>query len=153
MSWNTPVVPVAATLITSSWGTTSVVNNLQYLYDQQGIFPSQIRFNAPIGPFTIAAATNDYNPAGLATCNRIRLDPSGGSQNLTGIVAQPDGTVIALENEDTGANDIVIPSASGGSSANNRFNNAGGATINIRPGGILLVQYKTVDSKWHPWAV
>ena len=28
MSWTTPVAPVAATLITASWGTTSVVNNL-----------------------------------------------------------------------------------------------------------------------------
>lgn len=153
MSWTTPVVPVAATLITSSWGTTSVVDNLSFLYGNQGSFDSRVRFNNVIGPFTISAATNDYNPTGLSTCNRIRLDPSGGSQDLTGIVAQADGTVIALENEDTGANDIVIPSASAGSSSSNRFNTAGGATINIRPGGILVVQYKTSDSKWHPWAV
>jgi hypothetical protein len=153
MSWTTPVVPVAATLITSSWGTTSVVDNLSYLYANQGIFPLQVRRNNPIGPFTISASTNDYNPAGLSTCNRLILDPSGGSQTITGIVAQADGVEIEIMNPDTGANDIILAHANGGSSASNRFNCAGGANVNIRPGGVVTISYWGNDARWHPSAV
>lgn len=49
-----------------------------------------------ISPPALAANEDNWNPAGLDTCNTIRATSAGGGSTLTGITAGTDGQVISL---------------------------------------------------------
>lgn len=55
------------------------------------------RLTSVISPAQLTANTDNWNPTGLSTARVIRFSTDA-ARNLTGIVAQPDGTVLTLRN-------------------------------------------------------
>ena len=100
-----------------------------------------------ISPTALAADVNDWSPTGLSTCSRIRASASGGNRNITGIAAQPDGTVITISNVGT-SNSLVLVNESASSSAANRFVAAAGGNVTIRFGGSVNAIYDGTTARW-----
>ena len=147
MSWTTPFTAVAGTIYTAAQHNTYSRDDLLYLYGNQGIFDNAARFNNVITP-TLSASQNNWNPTGLSTANRIRLNPSVGTLDLTGLTAQADGTAIFLYNVNTGANVVVIKTESGSSTSTNRFTNPGAADVPMNPKDSALALYDTTNARW-----
>jgi len=103
----------------------------------------QVLFNAIITA-TINANTNDWNPTGLSTCNTIRVNCNG-AFNLTGIVAQPEGTVIILTNTNT-VNTMTIVNNSLSSAGANRF--LMGANVVLVANQSCMIQYDALNQRW-----
>jgi hypothetical protein len=106
-----------------------------------------LKITAAISPPALVADTHNYNPAGLSTARIIRIDGSGGFA-LTGIVAQPAGTVLSLI---CTAGAIGLPRESVSSTAANRFNFdqeiRAAATAENMQGGITI-WYDGASSRW-----
>lgn len=94
--------------------------------------------------------TNNYNPAGLGTANRLRIAVTGGTTAvLTGLVppTSPDGFILVIQNiSATGsANDIQFNLEDTGSTAANRF----GSPINtLLPRGSVTLMYDLSLARW-----
>lgn len=109
---------------------------------------------SPLVPGALGAGiNNDYNPVGLATASILELTPNGGGSTLTGITAQPNGTVLGIVN--TAANGgarITIAFENVNSLAANRFFLGGlSASIDLIPGAVGTVTfcyYSTNKSRW-----
>lgn len=85
------------------------------------IMQGQIRRTNVIGA-GISFDTNNWNPAGLSTASRINVNNTlGGELDITGIVAQPDGTVITVTIGTTSTGDIILVNNSVSSVAANRL--------------------------------
>lgn len=72
----------------------------------------------------IAGNQNNYSPTGLATASTLRIDTGGGVFDITGIAAQPEGTLLTIENVTTtnsGFSAIRLLFESASSLANNRI--------------------------------
>jgi hypothetical protein len=106
-----------------------------------------------ITPAALAANVNDYNPAGLATASMIRQDLTITTANITGIVAQPPGTLLAVHNiRPSSMRWIGIIHESGSSAAANRFNLPNHRTWWIPPLGTMVFLYDGTISRWVLWS-
>lgn len=104
----------------------------------------KFQLSSDISPAQIAANTNDYNPAGLATASVLRLSTDA-SRNITGLAGGVDGRVLLIFN--VGANPIVFVKEDAGSAAANRFDlHAGNITLFTNQG--LMLWYDAAASRW-----
>lgn len=102
-----------------------------------------------ITPASLAnGLTNNYNPAGLATCATIRQAVNAGATaTITGLTAQgTGGRRITLQNLGTGNLDVSHEDTN--STAANRFTLPGGATWEMLPGGAITFLYDGTTSRW-----
>lgn len=105
------------------------------------------QYNAPITPTTLAANTNNWNPTGLTTCNRIRASADA-ARDLTGIDASSagvNGRRYRLQN--IGAFAITLKHDVT-STAANRFYCPNNADVVLRPNGFVDIEYDTAVSRW-----
>lgn len=114
-------------------------------------FASNINFNSVISPAALAANTYDWNPAGLATANVIRLSCSSATTNQIGGIVAPavDGQVIVLNNIGATNNCNLTAQDANETTAANRF--AFDRTISIRPGRTLTIKYDATTARWVLW--
>ncbi len=98
---------------------------------------------ATITPAALAANTNDYNPAGLATTATVRASATAPVQ-LTGLAAQGSGRQVALRN--VGAQAITLVNASASSVAANRF--AFSRDLVLAPGDGVELAYDATLARW-----
>lgn len=97
-------------------------------------------------PAQITADQNNYNPTGLATTHVLRLN-SDAARTISGIAAQPAGTVLSIVN--VGSFNIVLAHESGNSTAANRFQLPGGASQTLTLGSSALIWYDgTGATRW-----
>lgn len=94
---------------------------------------------------SISASQNDWNPTGLATASEIDATPSA-AWNLTGLTAQPTGTVILLRNT-SASNTLAMSNMHASSTAANRFD-LGGFTLTLQPYQIVTLRYS--GTNWIP---
>lgn len=148
MSWNGSFTAVAGAIFTAAQYNTYNRDNILFLYGNQGIFDLQVRRNNLISPAP-ASTQNDYAPTGFSTCNRINFNPGAATVQITGFVAQPDGTEIFFWNIQSGANKIQLQHANAGSAAANRLNVSGSVDVDFNPnqGGVLV--YNSGQTRWN----
>ena len=106
----------------------------------------QTLLTAAITPTQLVANTNNWSPTGLATCNVIRIDVSM-AIDLTGIVAQPSGTMICLYNQ-TATHTVSILHDNANSTAANRFYCPGAATYSLTTFQSVWLRYDGTQSRW-----
>lgn len=97
-----------------------------------------------ISPAQITANTDNYAPAGLATCGVLRLSTDA-SRNLTGITAQSDGAKLLLMN--IGANPLVLKHDVT-STAANRFYCPGSVDFRLAANTAAWISYDLTSSRW-----
>lgn len=115
------------------------------VWTQQGAsLVGQLVRTGVITPTALAANTDDWNPTGLGAASVIRLAASA-AYNLTGIVAQPGGTILVLEN--IGAFNVTLVDDST-STAANRFQLP--ANTVLAPDSALEFRYDDTSSRWRP---
>lgn len=88
---------------------------------------------------------NNWNPTGLSTCSVIRLTVSGSHNTVTGMVAQPAGTVILIFNIGT-TYTANFQAEDAGSTAANRF----AANIGLGAGYSTAFWYDGTSQRWRP---
>lgn len=96
-----------------------------------------------LSPASLGSSQNDYNPAGLAGAQVLRLT-AGTAVNLTGLQGGASGRVMVLEN--IGSNAITLVDESGSSSAANRF--ALASNVALAADQIAVVKYDSTSSRW-----
>lgn len=97
-----------------------------------------------ITDFALPAAVNDYNPAGFATTQRLRLAPAAAT-NLSGMVAQEDGAQRTITAYGPG---LTILHQSALSIAPNRFFLPGAANLVMAAGQSQQFNYDAVFGAW-----
>ncbi len=100
-------------------------------------------FSSILTPAAFAATQNNYNPAGLADANVLRLNPTG-NQSITGITAPAAAKTIYVLNISTA--NLVISDADAGSTAANRFAVNSSFTLNQNEGATFW--YDTILTRW-----
>lgn len=107
--------------------------------------PTSLALTGVISPAALPAGnTNDYTPAGLAGASVIRLTGNSAGSVLTGIAAQPNGTVLIVSNIGTGL--ITLLGSNSGSLTANQFENV--APLWLFPGQSTGLQYDTTSLGW-----
>ena len=109
--------------------------------------PGQVTLGGIITPPSLAANQNDYNPAGLAGASVLRQDIST-AVTITGLAAQPAGTLLCFQNVSVAFEPITISNESGLSVVANRFNLPGGAAWYIPFRGAITFIYDGTLSRW-----
>lgn len=106
-------------------------------------------------PADISADANDWSPTFNFDYSTIRANPYGADRSLTGMAAPLASTETALRDGYSGrfinisdTYSLVIKHESGSSMAANRFHNAGGRTLIIRPGEIRFLEYDLTLGRW-----
>lgn len=97
-----------------------------------------------ISPAQLTVATDNYNPTGLSTAGILRLSTNA-ALNLTGIVAQPDGTRILLCN--VGTNNLVLVHDLT-STAANRFFCPGSVNYTLNTNDSVYIWYDQASTRW-----
>lgn len=105
--------------------------------------PYALNLSGDITPTALAANTNDWAPANLATAAVIRMSASA-AYNLTGLTGGADGRIITLIN--IGINTITLMDASTSSTAANRF--ALNADLPLAAGHAIVIQYDSSSTVW-----
>jgi hypothetical protein len=95
-------------------------------------------------PTQLTANTDNWNPTNLATSRVIRFSTDV-SRNITGLVAQPAGTVIELFNVGS-ADGVFLHETT--STAANRFNTPGGAALTVPASGSAVAWYDGTSQRW-----
>ena len=113
-------------------------------------FGSDFSFSSSITPPTLTAGVDDYNPAGLETCNFVRLS-STTNVSITGLVEPNPPRNQALFLCNVGSSNITIANESTASIAGNRFLIGGNKTLQ-RDEGVLLI-YDDVSERWRSQAI
>lgn len=99
-----------------------------------------------VSPAQLTANQNNYNPAGLATANVLRVS-SDASRTITGLAAQANGTRITLFN--VGAQNIVLAHADTvNSAAANIFICPGAVAFTLHTGDAVDLWYDGGSSLW-----
>lgn len=111
-----------------------------------GLLASTFTLSGDISPTALSGDVDNYNPTGLSTSAVIRIDGGASDRNITGLVAQGDGSVKIILNVGT-TNSLILKNDTT-STAANRF--LFGADIAIRQGGGLVIWYDTTSSRWRP---
>lgn len=88
---------------------------------------------------------NNYANVPLPTNNGYRYSASG-SSNWTGLVAGSPGQKLTIWSNSN--HDLHLKYEDSGSLANNRFIGWNNKDINIRKGGVAVIQYSSVMSRW-----
>lgn len=96
-------------------------------------------------PAQITSNQNDYSPTGLASARILRLT-SDAARDVTGLAAQPSGTVMSIIN--VGGFAITLKHESGSSAGANRFNFTGGADVALAVHQSIDVFYDGPGSRW-----
>jgi hypothetical protein len=96
-----------------------------------------------ISPAQITSTQNDYNPAGLATVNTLRIN-SDATQQITGLTTGVDGRLLFVFN--VGSFNIMLVDDSAASTAANRF--LFGYHITLFPNTGILLRYDGTSSRW-----
>lgn len=96
-----------------------------------------------ISPSQIVSNQNNYNPTNLATSTALRLFTDA-SRNMTGIVAQPTGTILTIHN--IGSFNLVLTDEDTNSTAANRF--ALSESLTIGPDQSTTIRYDGTSSRW-----
>ncbi len=106
-----------------------------------------------ISPAALGSNQNNYNPTGLATSSLIRQDITT-TVSITGLVAQPANTMLAIRNIKSGGamEWITISHESASSTAANRFNLPSRGDWYIPPGGTMVFLYDGTISRWVVWS-
>lgn len=104
------------------------------------------RLASLISPTAIAANTDNWNPTDLDIANIIRIGSDATPRNLTGIVAQPAGTMIWLHNRNNATVITLVHDAT--STAANRFYCPGAANYALAGKDSVLIVYSSTDSRW-----
>jgi len=133
--------PASIALISSD--ATSVFSTIGLVADSVEIQGRAV-LSSEISPTSLGANTDNWNPAGLSAARCIRVSASA-AYDLTGIVAQQDGTEIFLLN--VGANAITLKHDVT-STAANRFFLAGGLDVNLNQYRGLLLRYDGTMDRW-----
>lgn len=107
-------------------------------------FSSQVAFTGVITPTAISGTTNNWAPTGLAGATLIRATPSS-TTSLTGLTAQPAGTLLMLVNISTSVT-MTLVDESASSTAANRF--ALSADWPIGPEDAVWMRYDGTASRW-----
>ena len=99
-----------------------------------------------IFPPALTANTDNYDPTDLQNTSVIVLtDNGGGPYNLTGLVAQAAGKIIALVNNSA---ESIILKHNDGSTLANRFFGPNSSDVTLRTNGWVFVIYDTTTQKW-----
>lgn len=114
----------------------------------QAFTPAQLPF--AVVTDTIAADTNNYNPAGLSTAVQLRLTATGAVRSITGLVISgsagaPNNNELKITN--VGTFNIILRNESALSTAANRFTFDGKDMV-VLPGQNLTVWYDWTTSRW-----
>lgn len=112
-----------------------------------GSLAGQVTQTGMITPTALAASTNDWNPTGLETSSVIRASASGADRNVTGIDAQPEGTLLTIHNIGT-THALIFKREDSASAAANRI--ASHADIQIEPNMSVTFRYDGTSSRWRP---
>jgi hypothetical protein len=107
-------------------------------------FPNAVRRTNVIAPAQLTSNTDNYNPTGLATATTLKINANG-AINLTGIVAQPAGTILTVRN--TAANIITLKHEVT-STAANRFNFPSGNDIALNIHSVVELIYDGTATRW-----
>lgn len=114
-------------------------------YNNGGLLHSFFRLQAPISPGQISGTVDNWNPTGLSTANVIRMSGASGT-DLTGLVAQPAGTMILALN--VGSFAITLHHQNAGSSAANRFISPTAANLTWNTGVMYFFHYDATSARW-----
>lgn len=114
------------------------------------VLSGALRVAGRCGPAQITANQNNYSPTGLSAAFKLYIT-SDAARDITGLQAQADGYLLWIFN--FGGFTISLKHQDAASSAANRFYTATGATVAIRAGGSVLVQYDTGAFGTGAWIV
>jgi hypothetical protein len=92
---------------------------------------------------------NDY--AGFSGYSGARLLPVAGGSTITGIKAEPDGTLLLVEN--VGSDPFHVTHEDSNSQAANRCWTPDDNKLTIPYQGLLLAKYDGTNSRWRVWPV
>ncbi len=101
-----------------------------------------------VASVTMTGDENDWNPTGLSGASVLSIDPSGGSHTFTGLAAQPDGTMLWVQNVDSGSTYVYFDHESASSSAANRILTYEGFGGRLPPGVGVWLRYSGALSRW-----
>lgn len=133
----TGVGPTDWTLLSSSGGSGPVA-------------PTTLTLQSPITPAAIAGTVNNYAPAGGNATAWWRL-LSSATALITGIAAQPVGTLLFVDNIG-GTHSISFSNEAGGSTAANRITTPSGETWTLPAGGGIVLVYDVSD-RWRFFSI
>jgi hypothetical protein len=94
---------------------------------------------------TLAGNVNDWTVPGLPTAGVVRLVATA-ARTITGIVAQPDGTMLLIYN--SSAFTITLPHESTSSAAANRILGPGAANFLLTQKKSAWIRYDGPSSRW-----
>jgi len=110
---------------------------------------SQLTKGFTVAPAQLTSDQNNYNPTNLNLANILELNGDASFRALTGLTAQPNGTIIDLVN--TGSNTILLydegTTQAASSTATNRFA-FNGYDIPIFPRSAVTLMYSASLSRW-----
>lgn len=145
MAWTSPHTFVTGELVTASLLNVHLRDNIQDRYDNGGVLHAHWRLSGVITPTAISGTVDNWNPTGLATACRIRIDGASGT-DLTGVVAQPTGQTILVQN--IGSNAITVHHGGASSTAANRFTTPTAANLTFNSGTMQLWSYDATLQRW-----
>lgn len=125
----------------------SLVATGQLTVNGPGVFLGAERQQGYINPAVSAGTLNDWNPTGLAGARIISINASG-VVNITGIAAQPNGTLLTLYGGFNPGPTLTLKNASASSAAGNRFACPGSADFVLASGLTITFWYDGATSVW-----
>lgn len=129
-------------------GATVPLLNGNNTYSGSSSWSAAMRATGVITPTALTGTVNDYNPAGLGTANVIRQDGGASDRTVTGLAAQPDGTLINFINIGS-TNNITLANQNAGSLSANRF--LIGSDVVLAPNKSLVLRYDVTTGAWRPY--
>lgn len=142
-------IPVAASptsLTDGSWSDTgsALSTSSTVAVNAQFTTANQILRTGIITPTALNTTTNNYNPTGLSGASII-IQSATAATAITGLVAQPTGTVVTIVVPTTSTFPITLSNLNGGSSAANQFRLPGSTTWTIDIGYSATLRYTGSD--------
>lgn len=113
------------------------------------IAASRLGVSGAISATLTGVQQNNWNPTGLSTAAEIKITVTTGDTKITGILAQPDGTLLRLTNLAASTNSVILSLVDASSSAANQFNFAGiTGTLILFPTESVLLAYSAAIGGW-----
>ena len=110
-----------------------------------GSLSGQTVFSGTLSPAALTVTTNNYNPAGLSTCNYLRLSATN-NVSLTGIQAPSPAVNQFILVVNLGPNNINMLRNNAGSSAGNQFINNNDVLLNANEAVVMM--YDSISLGW-----
>jgi hypothetical protein len=105
----------------------------------------KLRLVGAVTPSALTANQNDWNPTGLANANVLRINATA-ARTITGMAAQPDGTLLLVYN--ASAFTITLPHDSNSSAAANRIYTPGAANFLLTQKKSAWMRYDGPQARW-----